>query len=168
MLKWALAGLTAFTILLASGGEFKWVRLSSSRGDLPVPSTSREQTGDLVTQLDPDSPAKDIVLSFRVTAPALVWMRRTPLGWDRYVIEKDFLTIEAGGAAYDIDGDGDNDIVFGNDWQGDKLWWWENPYPNFDPHVSWTRHLIKDSGAKQHHDQMESTGEDVVPRIDSE
>jgi sugar phosphate isomerase/epimerase len=154
MLKWARVGLTAVTILLASGGDIRWVRLSSSRGELPVPSTSREQTGDLVTQLDPDSPAKDIVLSFRVTAPALVWMRKTPSGWDRYVIEKDFLTIEAGGAAYDIDGDGDNDIVFGNDWQGNKLWWWENPYPNFDPHVSWTRHMIKDSGAKQHHDQI--------------
>ena len=49
-------------------------------------------------------------MSFRVTGPALVWFRRTPLGWDRYIIEKEFLPIEAGGASYDIDGDGDNDI----------------------------------------------------------
>lgn len=56
-----------------------------------------------------------------------------------YVVEKEFLTIEAGGAAYDIDGDGDNDIVFGNDWQGNKLWWWENPYPDFNPEISWKR-----------------------------
>jgi hypothetical protein len=34
------------------------------------------------------------------------------------------------------------------------LWWWENPYPKFDPSVSWKRHTIKASGANQHHDQI--------------
>jgi hypothetical protein len=107
-----------------------------------------------VAHLDRGSPAMDFVLSFRVVGPPLVWYRYAYHGWDRYVIEKEFLTIEAGGAAYDIDGDGDLDIVFGNDWQGNKLWWWENPYPNFDPNVSWKRHVIKNSGANQHHDQV--------------
>jgi hypothetical protein len=132
----------------------RWERLSSTRGQLPVPGTSHEQTGDLVARLDPASKASDFVLSFRVVAPALVWYRHQGAHWSRYVIEKDFLTIEAGGAAYDIDGDGDTDIVFGEDWQGHRLWWWENPAPHFDPHVSWKRHLIKDSGANQHHDQL--------------
>ncbi len=132
----------------------EWTRLSSRAGDLPVPGTSREQTGVLTAHLDPDSPATDFVMSFRVTGPALVWYRRVPTGWERYPIEREFLPIEAGGAAYDIDGDGDVDIVFGNDWQGNKLWWWENPYPNFDPNVPWKRHLIKDGGANQHHDQV--------------
>ena len=135
-------------------GEIHWAHLSSRNGDLPAPGTSREQTGILTGRFDKDSPATDFVMSFRVVAPALVWFRRTPVGWDRYVIEKEFLTMEAGGASYDIDGDGDNDIVFGADWQGNKLWWWENPYPNFDPAVPWKRHLIKDGGAAQHHDQI--------------
>ncbi len=134
--------------------EIHWEQLSSRNGDLPSPGTSREQTGILTGRFDPDSPATDFVMSFRVVGPALVWFRRTAHGWDRYVIEKDFLPLEAGGAAFDIDGDGDNDIVFGNDWQGNKLWWWENPYPNFDPAVPWKRHLIKDGGANQHHDQI--------------
>ena len=134
--------------------EIHWEHLSSRDGDLPSPGTSREQTGILTGRFDKDSPATDFVMSFRVAGPALVWSRRTPSGWDRYVIEKEFLTIEAGGASYDIDGDGDNDIVFGNDWQGNKLWWWENPYPDFDPAVSWKRHLIKDGGVNQHHDQI--------------
>jgi hypothetical protein len=108
----------------------------------------------LAAHLDPDSPATDFVMSFRVTGPALVWYRRVPTGWLRYPIEPEFLTIEACGAAYDIDGDGDLDIVFGNDWQGNKLRWWENPYPNYDPNIPWKRHLIKGSGAKQHHDQV--------------
>ena len=43
------------------------------------------------------------MLSFRQKPPALVWYRRTVTGWDVYVIEKDYLTIEAGGAVYDID-----------------------------------------------------------------
>jgi hypothetical protein len=135
-------------------GEICWVRLSSSQSELPVPTTSREQTGDVVARLDPDSPATDFVLSFRVVGPALVWYRRNPTGWDRYIIEKEFLPIEAGGTAFDVDGDGNMDLIFGNDWQGNKVWWWENPYPNFDPNVPWKRHVIKDSGANQHHDMI--------------
>ena len=145
----ALLGLS-----LSQGDSAAWTRLSSRTGDLPAPGTSREQTGVLAAHFDPDSPATDFVMSFRVTGPALVWYRRIPTGWLRYPIEPEFLPIEAGGAAYDIDGDGDLDIVFGNDWQGNKLWWWENPYPNFDPDVPWKRHIIKNNGATQHHDQV--------------
>lgn len=152
-IRWLLF-LAALAGLIGQTQHIRWERLSSRRGELPSPGTSREQTGILTARIDKDSPATDFVMCFRVVGPALVWFRRTPVGWDRYVIEKDFLPIEAGGAAYDIDGDGDTDIVFGNDWQGDKLWWWENPYPNFDPAVSWKRHLIKDGGAHQHHDQV--------------
>lgn len=43
-----------------------------------------------------------------------MWYRRSPRGWDRYVIEKEFLTLEAGGAAFDIDGDGDPEITGSN------------------------------------------------------
>jgi sugar phosphate isomerase/epimerase len=155
MMRLSRALLLCVTIALPClARDIKWVHLSSKNGALPVPGTSPQQTGLLVARLDKDSPATDFVLSFRVVAPALVWYRHTAKGWDRYVIEKEFLRIEAGGAAYDIDGDGDTDIVFGNDAQGDKLWWWENPYPNFDPNVSWKRHIIKDGGANQHHDQI--------------
>jgi hypothetical protein len=40
-----------------------------------------------------------------------------------YVIEKDYLTVEAGGAVHDIDGDSDLDVVFGGDWQSSEVWW---------------------------------------------
>ena len=131
----------------------RWTHLSSTTGDLPLPGPSTEQTGALVADLT-NSGHNDFVLSFRKTAPALVWYRRTAKGWDRYVIDNSFLTVEAGGAAYDIDGDGYPDLVFGADWQGSELWWWENPGGHYDPNVPWKRHTIKKTGAHQHHDQV--------------
>ena len=113
----------------------------------------RSKPGPIVADLDRDG-VNDFVLSFRQKAPALVWYRRNPAGWSRYVIEKEYLTVEAGGAVYDIDGDGYPDIVFGADYQGDQVWWWRNPGGHYDPDVSWERHTIKRGGSHQHHDQI--------------
>jgi hypothetical protein len=137
---------------LAQGGEVKWKHLSTVTGALPVPGTSPQQTAALVADLD-KSGKNGFVLGFRAKAPALVWYRPTATGWERYVIDPDFLTLEAGGAVYDIDGDGYPDLVFGGDWQSNKVWWWRNPGRDWKPDASWERHTIKKSGANQHHDQ---------------
>jgi hypothetical protein len=134
----------------ASG--LRWLHLSSRHGDLPAPTTSRQQTAAVVADLDRDG-QNDFVLAFREKGPALVGYRRSKTGWDRYVIEKEFLPIEAGGAVCDIDGDGYPDLVFGGDWQSNKVWWWRNPGKQWKPDVSWERHTIKIGGATQHHDQ---------------
>ncbi|MEZ5355311.1 MAG: VCBS repeat-containing protein [Bryobacteraceae bacterium] len=137
----------------APAADIRWTHLSSTKGELPVPAGSHQQTGVLVADLDKNG-SQDFLICFRVKAPALVWFRRTGDGWMQYVIDPDFLTLEAGGASYDIDGDGDLDVVFGDDAKGTNLYWWENPAPHFDPAVPWRRRSIKDGGAKQHHDQI--------------
>ena len=45
-------------------------------------------------------------------------------------------------------------MVFGGDGSSNYVWWWENPYPDFDPAIPWKRHEIKNSGENKHHDQM--------------
>jgi hypothetical protein len=118
----------------ADAAEPHWRHLSSSTGDLPVPGPSTEQTGAIVADFDKDG-TNDFILSFRTVAPALVWYRPGATGWTRLVIETNFLTIEAGGAVFDIDGDGDLDLAFGGDRQSNEVWWWESPYPKFDPAI---------------------------------
>ncbi len=139
-----------FGLVEASG--LRWLHLSSRHGDLPVPTTSHQQTAAVVADLAKDG-GNGFVLAFRENGPALVWYRRTKTGWERYVIEKEFLPLEAGGAICDIDGDGYPDLVFGGDYQSNKVWWWRNPGKDWKPGVPWERHTIKINGATQHHDQ---------------
>lgn len=146
-----VAALAGFDSPLPAG-EPRWKHLSSKTGDLPVPGKSAQQTAVLVADLD-RSGRNGFVLGFRACAPALVWYRPRGSEWDRLVIEPEYLTIEAGGAVSDIDGDGWPDLVFGGDWQSPCVWWWRNPGKVWKADVAWERHTIKKTGKTQHHDQ---------------
>jgi len=50
------------------------LRKLSIRGELPVPSTSREQTGDVIGRFDKDSPATDLASRFRENQTQLASM----------------------------------------------------------------------------------------------
>ncbi len=130
---------------------FVWKHLSTKTGELAPPNTGTEQTSATVFDIDKDG-VNDFVITERTTAPSVVWYRRGANGWTRYVIEAEPLHIEAGTTFADVDGDGDLDLVAGGDYKSNEVWWWENPYPNYDPNVPWKRHVIKNSMGAKHHD----------------
>ena len=138
----------------ANSTQLTWTHLSTKTGDLPLPSSSQRQAVALILDIDKDGVNDFVIASQRDQGSAVVWYQRHGAGWNRFLIDDTVLDIEAGGAFHDIDRDGDLDIAMGGDSRSNQLWWWENPYPNFNPTTGWTRRLIKDSGAPKHHDEM--------------
>jgi len=136
------------------GKIVQWEHLSSLHGDLPFADIG-EQVATLIFDID-----KDGINDFAIAGwgkPSMVWFKHTDDGWDKYLIDAGTEYIEAGGDFADIDGDGDLDIVQGGDWRTLKyVWWWENPYPEFDPEIPWKRYTLKnsDEGGMAHHDQI--------------
>jgi hypothetical protein len=122
-------------------------------GDLPQPGTAKQQTAAIVADINNDG-IEDIVIGSRRSGPSVIGYTRTRCDWERFVIEAETLPIEAGGDRFDIDRDGDLDIVFGGDSRSADVWWWENPYPDLFNPAGWTRRKIKSGGGKQHHDQI--------------
>jgi hypothetical protein len=149
-LFWMTASVLCLSLTVAAE-TVQWKHLSTATGDLPLPGTGRQQTAGAVCDIDKDG-INDFVVAERTEAPAVVWFRKTAGGWDRYIIEKDKLRIEAGSDTCDVDGDGDMDVAFGGDYATNEVWWWENPCPDFDPEKGWKRHVIKNIGSAKHHD----------------
>jgi FG-GAP-like repeat len=149
----SILGIVAILVVVTCGTAeaVNWKHLSTSTGDLSAPNSGQQQTASLVCDIDGDS-VNDFVITERTKAPSVIWYRRGSAGWTKHIVDDQALHIEAGSGAFDIDGDGDLDIVFAGDWQNHFVWWWENPSPTFDPQKPWKRRIIKDFGAKKHHD----------------
>jgi hypothetical protein len=133
--------------------QIQWEFKSTEKGDMEVPNGSDQQTSCAVFDIDKDG-INDFIITERVKAPSVVWYKKNGEKWDRYILDSDQLKIEAGNAFYDIDNDGDLDPVFGGEYNSNQIWWWENPYPYYDPVIPWVRHTIKKSGLGKHHDQI--------------
>lgn len=152
--------LSVFTILflacllhLNAQQPIKWTHLSSSKGDIEVPTKGKEQTSAAVADFNNDG-INDFCISERQQAPSMVMYLRNDAGWTKFPVNAGMLKIEAGTTTCDVDGDGDMDIIAGGDWQTNEVWWWENPYPNFDKNKEWNRYLIRNTGGTKIHDQM--------------
>lgn len=136
----------------AGPAPVRWSHRSTAAGDIPPADVGR-QAAAVVLDVDGDG-ADGFAIAGWSDETSMVWFRRMGDGWKRYLLDDRQSHIEAGGACFDIDGDGDTDILQGGSWATNEVWWWENPAPDFDPDRPWKRHTIKDQGAKQHHDQI--------------
>ena len=150
-MAWAIAGCSFSSS--SNTLNLEWTHLSSQTGELPKPGISKQQTASLILDVDRDR-VNDFVIASRKQGTSIAWYRKVNDGWQRYVIESETLPIEAGGTSYDLDRDGDLDLIFGGDSTSNQMWWWENPYPNYQANKAWHRRIIKNSGGKQHHDQI--------------
>ena len=102
---------------------------------------------------DLDSDGDDeIVVAWRRPTQEVIWLDRETNGaWTRHQLDRDCGTLEAGGALFDVDGDGDLDLIAGQDAAGDLLYWWECPD---DPTQPWARRTITRMPANKSHDQL--------------
>ncbi len=151
-----LGFLVAAKVTAIQKRSITWKHLSSKNGELPAPNVGR-QCCSLILDVDRDGVNDFVVGGWGETQGQvkIEWYRRKADGWTKYLVDPDVKYVEAGGDAADIDGDGDPDFAMGGDWRTAKeVWWWENPYPNFEPNTPWRRRHIKnsDEGGKSHHD----------------
>jgi hypothetical protein len=152
MLRIISSSLLSFFLVTGINCQIRWEHISSATGAIEVPNKGKQQTSAAVADFDKDG-INDFCITERTSAPSVVWYQRTEKGWKRHIVEDAICFIEAGTIAFDVDNDGDMDIIAGGESKTNNVWWWENPYPDFSK-PAWPRYLIRNSGGNKVHDQI--------------
>ncbi len=138
---------------LKNPASVKWSHISTNTHLREFPTANVGwQVSSIVIDIDKNG-SDDIVIA-GWSDPSMVWLQRVEKGWKRYEVDDKKSHHSAGATYWDIDGDGDLDILSGGSWNINEVWWWENPFPEFDVDKAWTRYTIKNYGEKSHHDQI--------------
>jgi hypothetical protein len=152
MLRIISSSLLSFFLVTGINCQIRWEHISSATGAIEVPNKGKQQTSAAAADFDKDG-INDFCITERTSAPSVVWYQRTEKGWKRHIVEDAICFIEAGTIAFDVDNDGDMDIIAGGESKTNNVWWWENPYPDFSK-PAWPRYLIRNSGGNKVHDQI--------------
>lgn len=147
-----LLALIAFSCSILISTAQKWEHISSEDSAIPLSWKTTQQTASLILDIDNDGIDEFVMCGRGQTSSIIYFKFDRAIGWREFVVEKELLPIDAGGTFYDIDNDGDKDLIFGGDSQSNKIWWWENPVPFFNPNVPWARHDIKNEGETNNHE----------------
>ena len=145
--------LVFFPLADAQGQPVNWTHLSSATYDLPLPAVSSGQSGLRVVDLD-DNGQNDYVITLWSTIETVVWYRHLGDRFIKHVIDTETPDLSHGEKFKDIDGDGDIDLLFADASTGNKIFWWENPFPDYEPNTPWVRRVIRNSGGGFYHDNI--------------
>ncbi len=143
-----------------------WEHISTINGDIDIPFQGNQQPSCLVLDVDNDG-VQEIFITERTQSPSIIMYKLNRKHWESYIICQEKLRLEAGGDSWDIDSDGDKDIVFGGGGSSNQIWWWENPGGNYQRNTPWGMHTIKNDGGKKHHDLMfgDFTGDGIIELV---
>jgi len=72
--------------------------------------------------------------------------------WIKHYIA-DIRSLECGGCAFDLTGNGFPDIINGSDYENDEMYWWENT-GEFNGDCEWQKRVIAKTGKTQMHDTL--------------
>ena len=135
--------------LNAQTPEYRWKRVSTEYGDIPLPGDGKIQVQCLVADFTKNGKDDFIIIDNTDNQPIVIYTNVGNTKWEVSIVEKRKISAGEAAAYFDIDNDGDLDIAVGSE-ETNQIWWWENPYPDIDTPRGWKRNYIKKDGEPLH------------------